>query len=285
LKYEYILPERAQRPRNATFCEGEGIVLQHQGIIFKFIPPNHKGGEGGLGRRNMWPQPITKESCLPVVKKPFGFVQRSSYLHPDLYDEEVVEVEMDSPWVSQVRVGTQVYTFVLLGDQNAGKSTFLHGFTYAQDNHWPEIASVLPILSSSFINTRFSPNTIATDGDEGDADAAAGAAAAGQPPATTTTSPKVASEWLPRDELPFLDTDVARSHILLTRDDFAFWIDEVGLPLPSEILPPELVCLMFWCSPPGSTVQPGYRPYVHCCYLVVALTREELFYRKICQHT
>lgn len=50
------------------------------------------------------------------------------YHQPDLYHEEVLD--LDSPFASIVHVGTQVFSFLLLGDQNAGKSTFLHSFTY-----------------------------------------------------------------------------------------------------------------------------------------------------------
>jgi GTPase SAR1 family protein len=39
-------------------------------------------------------------------------------------------IELDSPYASIVQVGTQVFSFLILGDQNAGKSTFLHAFTY-----------------------------------------------------------------------------------------------------------------------------------------------------------
>jgi hypothetical protein len=67
--------------------------------------------------------------------------------------------------------GAQMFSFLLIGDQvekstdwfydlscvsqNAGKSTFLHSFTYEHDRNWLEINSILPIISSSFCNTRF----------------------------------------------------------------------------------------------------------------------------------
>lgn len=46
-------------------------------------------------------------------------------------------------------------SFVLLGDQNAGKSTFLHSFTYHRDAHFLELSSLVPVLSASFVNSRF----------------------------------------------------------------------------------------------------------------------------------
>jgi hypothetical protein len=47
------------------------------------------------------------------------------------------------------------YTFLLLGDQNAGKSTFLHAFANAEHAGWLELLSILPILSASFANAQF----------------------------------------------------------------------------------------------------------------------------------
>jgi hypothetical protein len=40
-----------------------------------------------------------------------------------------------------------------------------------------------------------------------------------------------------RDELPFLDTDIARGTVLLTLDSFVFFLDEFGLP--NEEFPPD----------------------------------------------
>jgi hypothetical protein len=46
-------------------------------------------------------------------------------------------------------------TFLLVGDQNAGKSTFLHSFCRHYDAHFLSLSSLLPLLSSTFVNTRF----------------------------------------------------------------------------------------------------------------------------------
>ena len=68
----------------------------------------------------------------------------------------------------------------------------------------PGVLCELSILTSSFINTRFFPGR----------------------------AESVPSAWKPRDEPPFIDTDLARGTIMLTRDDFMFLLDERGLPVP-----------------------------------------------------
>jgi GTPase SAR1 family protein len=64
-------------------------------------------------------------------------------------------IELDGPHSMVVAAGTEVVSFVLLGDQNAGKSTFLHGFTHHPDPSFLELSSLLPVLAASFVNTRF----------------------------------------------------------------------------------------------------------------------------------
>ena len=132
---------------------------------------------------------------LPIEKKDFGYIQKNHYHHPDLYDEAMTE--LTSPFASLVATGTKIFTFVLLGDQNAGKSTFLHSFTAKRDKYWYDLAREIPILSSNFINTRFLENT----------------------------------DSLPLDELPFLDTDIARATILLLREDFEYFLHEHHLQI------------------------------------------------------
>ena len=91
--------------------------------------------------------------------------------------------------------GVEVLTFLLCGDQNAGKSTLLHAFCHETDAGFTRLSSLLPVLASGFTNVRI--------------------LRAGLPP---------------RDELPFLDTDVARSTVLVTVENFAFFCDEMKLP-------------------------------------------------------
>ena len=140
-----------------------------------------------------------KSAGLPVERTQFGFVQRARFSHPDLHHEEVLE--LDSPFAATVAAGTHVFSFVLLGDQNAGKSTFLHSFSYTDEPNWLELSSYLPLLSSAFLNVRLLP-----PGDD---------------------TP-------PRDELPYIDTDIGRSNFLMTAENFAFFLHEFGLAPDSD---------------------------------------------------
>lgn len=138
---------------------------------------------------------LDKAACLPITRMPYGFVQRSSYLQLDRHHEEVVELE--SPLAAVVASGTRIFTFLLLGDQNAGKSTFLHSFTFHQGDGFLQLTSLLPMLSSSFVNTRFLPSE-----------------------ATIEEA---------MDQAPFIDTDVGRAVVLVSREDFLFFLEENGL--------------------------------------------------------
>ncbi len=139
-----------------------------------------------------WPKRPKAES-LPVLRTDLGFCQRCDYNQPDLYHEEVVEV--DGPFDLVAPSGTVcTRTLLLLGDQNAGKTTFLHCFAHQEDDAFTLLTSRLPVLQASFLNSRFLP------------------------------------QGAPMDELPFLDTDVARSTVLLSMDDWNFVLEEQGLP-------------------------------------------------------
>ena len=145
--------------------------------------------------------------CAPLTleRTPHGWIQRAAFTHPDLHDELVDElVSLDSPFATACGSGaTAVFTFLLLGDQNAGKSTFLHAFAHHADSAWLELGSFLPILTSSFLNAAL----------------------------TQSSSP-------PMDEPPFVDTDVGRASFLLTLEDFAFFVNEfeLGDAVPLERL-------------------------------------------------
>ncbi|EOD26825.1 hypothetical protein EMIHUDRAFT_236515 [Emiliania huxleyi CCMP1516] len=67
------------------------------------------------------------------------WIQRASFTHADLHDELVSDlVALSSPFAGcGDESETVCYTFLLLGDQNAGKSTFLHAFTNAGDSRLP----------------------------------------------------------------------------------------------------------------------------------------------------
>ena len=140
-------------------------------------------------------------------------MQRARWTHPDLHDELVEElVSLSSPLAAvgaaaahRTAVG---YTFLLLGDQNAGKSTFLHAFANAEHAGWLELLSILPILSASFTNAQFRTDAPDPKG--------------GAPPAI--------------DQPPFLDTDVGRTTFLLTLEDFSLFVDEYELPIAMDEL-------------------------------------------------
>lgn len=142
---------------------------------------------------------------LTLERTPYGWTQHATYSHPDLHDELVDElVAVPSPFAHHVSTESVTFTFLLLGDQNAGKSTFLHCFTHSGDKDWLQLASYLPILSSSFLNAALTPH-----GPSGD---------------------------VPMDEPPFIDTDVGRASLLLTLEDFAFFADEFRLPITVDCL-------------------------------------------------
>ena len=133
---------------------------------------------------------------LTLERTPSGWIQRAAFTHPDLHDELVEEiVPLSSPFSSMCVRGSSAFTFLLLGDQNAGKSTFLHAFSHTGDATWLAIGSYLPIISACFVNA-----SLCTDS---------------APP--------------PMDEPPFLDTDIGRASLLLSLEDFAFFVSEYGL--------------------------------------------------------
>jgi hypothetical protein len=153
--------------------------------------------------------------CAPLSleRSSEGWVQRARWTHPDLHDELVEElVSLSTPLAAvgaaaahRTAIG---YTLLLLGDQNAGKSTFLHAFANAEHAGWLELLSILPILSASFANAQF--RTDAPDPKGGGAPA--------------------------MDQPPFLDTDVGRTSFLLTLEDFSLFIDEYELPIAMDEL-------------------------------------------------
>ena len=82
--------------------------------------------------------------CAPLrlSRTPDGWVQRSRFSHPDLHEELVEELlSSDSLFASAAASSASAvaFQFLLLGDQNAGKSTFLHAFTNTNDAAWLEL--------------------------------------------------------------------------------------------------------------------------------------------------
>ena len=135
---------------------------------------------------------LKKKGDVPIEKTAWGYVQRNSYEHPSYKDEAAVS--LDSPFAAVVANGVAVLTFLIIGDQNSGKSTFLHLFTAKENPNFLDLLSELPILSSTFINLRFLEHKVS-----------------------------------PMDEVPFLDTDLGRCLILLTFEDFRFLLADLGL--------------------------------------------------------
>eukprot|EP00913_Durusdinium_trenchii_P016180 g15205.t1 len=123
-----------------------------------------------------------RESVPPIVRARFGLEQRCAYRHADLYDEEVPEVDLETV-IAKPELGAEcaVKNFVLLGDQNAGKSTMMV------------------------------PHSLLDDPDE---------------PLSAI-----------RDELPYMDTDIARGLVMLTLENFGFFCQEFGLWNPAEPTP------------------------------------------------
>lgn len=142
----------------------------------------------------MW-QDQPKESFLPIAKTELGYSQQSSFQNADLYHEEVLE--LDNPFAEIASSSTEVLSFLVLGDQNAGKSTFIHSFSYHPDKNYIDLTNELEIISATFYNSRF----LLDDAKK------------------------------PMDEPPFIDTDIARGVSLLTLESFLFWLEENQLPM------------------------------------------------------
>ena len=137
--------------------------------------------------------------ALPIERSALEgvWVQRAGYAQADL--QEDLTVESDLPLSAEAPAGTEVLTVGVIGDRNAGKTTFLHAFVNQHDRDWLRVTSVLPVLSGSFRNTRY------------------GAVGPFQPGGA------------PVAEAPYLDTDVAAATVLVTIEDFAFFARDFGL--------------------------------------------------------
>ncbi|CAJ1407954.1 unnamed protein product [Effrenium voratum] len=144
-----------------------------------------------------------------ILETRFGLEQRCSFRHPDLYDEEVPEVDLETV-IAFPELGAEcgLCSFLLLGDQNAGKSTMLHSFCRSGDLGFMQLCSLLPILASSFVNTRMVPDRL-----------------------LDPNAPLSAV----RDELPYMDTDIARGLVMLSLESFGFFCQEFGLWTGEEL--------------------------------------------------
>ena len=62
-----------------------------------------------------------KEKDLVVERREYGYVQKYNYCNMDLLHEEILD--LDSPFATLASAETLVLTYLLIGDQNAGKSS------------------------------------------------------------------------------------------------------------------------------------------------------------------
>lgn len=135
---------------------------------------------------------------LPHTRTQLGFEQRLCTVNPDLSHEEIPEIVFpDCLGTIEHQADLLEVRFLVLGDQNAGKSTFLHSLVDHNSSHSTELLSFIPSLSSSFVNARFFLN------DKEDRNNL-------------------------MDEPPFIDTDIARAATLVTLESFRFMSLEAG---------------------------------------------------------
>ena len=74
---------------------------------------------------------VNKSDAIPIVQTKYGYEQKSLFVNNDLYHEQVDEFEPGTIWQQKYGKGVEILSFILLGDQNSGKSTFIHSFTYS----------------------------------------------------------------------------------------------------------------------------------------------------------
>lgn len=162
-----------------------------------------------------WPT-LPKAHYLPVTRTAEGYQQRVElrahplfhgvapltavrrYQQPDLYHEEVVELDTPLARVLECSPRVHALSVLLLGDQNAGKTTLLHAFTYHHDVNYTHLSDALPLLAAVFVNARF----LAPD------------------------APLAAA----MDQPPYVDTDLARCTMLAAMDDWQRFLADAGLP-------------------------------------------------------
>ncbi|CDJ31163.1 uncharacterized protein EMH_0035130 [Eimeria mitis] len=208
--------------------------------------------------------------AIPLRLTPFGLEQRSAYVQQDRHDEYYEELL--SPRHSRsARQDCCCISVLLLGDQNAGKSALLYSLVASKDPRYTALTSLLPIIQGEFSNRReILPRTGASAVLATDKRGLGSTATVQVDPdcAPTVTTEKDEREQLhrmlpentvtdevnthtgtvtamateavealvsrSRDELPFLDSDVARSAALLSAEDFAFFCNEFSLQVQQQ---------------------------------------------------
>ncbi|KFG59241.1 hypothetical protein TGRUB_305230 [Toxoplasma gondii RUB] len=161
---------------------------------------------------------------------------------------------------------TAMVSLLIVGDQNAGKSTFLHAFCRDRlGARFLQLTSFLPFLQASFSNARLlflreqdfqekghprrkqeTANEDSRRSDvlpeerkpsqnnctQPDPFSSSSPSSSSSPPLSSSSLEPPASALLSvcRDEQPFLDSDVARALVLFTLEDFLFFCSEFSVP-------------------------------------------------------
>ena len=151
---------------------------------------------------------------VPVPQKiNLGWEQRGVFQNADLIHENVPEFVLSSALeIRRCSNDLKEIRFLILGDQNAGKTTFLHALSVGS----MEISSHIPAISGSFVNARF----------------------------LLTDIERERGEEISRilmDEPPFLDTDIGRTSLLFNNSDFRFLCFQCGVDSFESVAP--FICL------------------------------------------
>ncbi|CDJ57405.1 hypothetical protein, conserved [Eimeria maxima] len=204
---------------------------------------------------------------IPLRLTPFGLEQCGVYVQQDRHDEYYEQLLSPSHSRSTRRDCCCV-SLLLLGDQNAGKSALLYSLVASRDPRYTALTSLLPIIQGEFSNRRevipgSAIGSVFSVADKQlwptatsalDPDCAAARLAdkdeRAQPHRRLPEGGKITDETntsiaavtalerlvnRSRDELPFLDTDVARSAALISAEDFAFFCREFGIQTEQQL--------------------------------------------------
>ncbi|CAD7959915.1 unnamed protein product [Amoebophrya sp. A120] len=175
----------------------------------------------------------------PVERGRAATEQRFAYRQHELHDEEVPSDDDDD-----ASMETRTFSFLVIGDQNAGKSTFLHSFSRFQDVSFTRLQSFLPTITSSFVNRCYHTSSDHDQDEHGrphqGADIPHHPETGDQPlDAARHVEDEEQKEQEAAikqlcDEPPYLDTDLGTATAVLTAEAFAFFAAEFDV----EVRPP-----------------------------------------------